>query len=239
MTIAEKIVVCDENFSISDKVHRYIIENLTCRRWAPGEKIFEARIARELGISHVPVREAMEKLRQEGWVIRIPNKGIVVQEVGADSIRHLYELREILESGAIRTVATQITDAQIETLGWILEQRDIAWNNKDKEKIRDYDITFHRSLINFAGNPRLCQAFESVLLQSSGLFFAVTTDFAYYNTQNKKYDKISHAKILKSLKRRNPSRAVRVIREHIEEGCKQTLLNMELVNTIQNNQSVK
>ena len=65
---------------LSEKVYDYVVENISNGNWPFGSKIVERQVAKELGISHIPVREAMEKLKQNGWVNRIANRGAFVRD---------------------------------------------------------------------------------------------------------------------------------------------------------------
>ena len=85
---------------LSDHVYKYVVENIFENELSQGQKITEAGLAKELQISTAPVREAMIRLAQEGWIKRIPNRGACVNNhVDPDNYRRLYSLRLCLEIG--------------------------------------------------------------------------------------------------------------------------------------------
>src|SRR5712691_6146739 len=85
-------------------------------RLQPGERLKEERLARELGISRTPVREALLILQGEGLVEASPNRGATVRTHDADDLDDLYQLRALLEGFATRRAAARVTDEALERL---------------------------------------------------------------------------------------------------------------------------
>src|SRR5438093_10646173 len=84
-----------------DAIRRAIVAG----RLAPGERLREVALAKQLGISATPVREALARLQQEGLVQVEPRRGAVVPRLGTHDIMEVYELRELLEANAARRAA--------------------------------------------------------------------------------------------------------------------------------------
>ena len=202
------------------KVYRHIVDGICDQEWLAGEKINEAKVARELGISHVPVREAMERLRQEGWVERIPKRGVFIREFNLETTRDLFQIREMLEAEAVWFVAPKITTEQLNSLNSIVELRASAQEADNYRLMRETDTHFHRLLIHFVGNPRLEQMFESILLQARGVLFLITNHLPFYaHAIQKVLKKADHQHIYAALECHEPELAVQLVREHVRAGC--------------------
>src|SRR5437870_10914880 len=85
-------------------------------RVEPGRRLKEEELARELGISRTPVREALLILQAEGLVVGTPNRGAIVRAHDSDDLRDLYDLRALLEGHGARLAAARISDEEVERL---------------------------------------------------------------------------------------------------------------------------
>ena len=95
-------------------------ERLLGGGFAPGERLVEAEIARQLGISRGPVREALAKLRAEGLVYDEPRRGSFVAELTDHDVHEIYELRAALEMQAVRLLIARDDDAAFARLGEVM-----------------------------------------------------------------------------------------------------------------------
>jgi len=202
-----------------DTVHQYVLEHICGGRWQPGEKITEASVGKELGISHVPVREAMEKLQQEGWVERIPNRGIFIKGVDVETIENLYQIREIIEVGAVDAIAKTIMSEQLAELKGVVELRESSYHTGKLDVVQQTDTHFHRLLVHFVGNPRLDATFESVLLQSNGSFFGLSERLPFDQEEVRKcLGTAGHRQIYEALEAHDLRKARQLIKKHITIG---------------------
>ena len=99
----------------------------------PGDTIYEPQLAKAFGISRTPIREAMIRLNQEGWLQSARGTGYVVRQLTRSEIDDIYEMRMMLEQRAILQFASRISDEQIENLKTDLEQGEakVAEGNYD------------------------------------------------------------------------------------------------------------
>lgn len=98
------------------KVYELLKDRIVKNELKPQEYLNEQLIARDLGVSKTPVREALQKLEHERLVVIIPNKGTFVANVTIDRIRELFEIREILECAAARLAAKLPARGQFESV---------------------------------------------------------------------------------------------------------------------------
>lgn len=141
--------------SLTDQAYRAIrqaISDLTIR---PGEPIAENTLARWLGMSRTPVREAILRLRQERWVHSIPRKGLYVSPVSITDLREIYEALEGLEMVIVRLVAERASDADVARIGECVERMEAALAADDRPAWSEADLDFHGLLAELAGNQRI------------------------------------------------------------------------------------
>ena len=136
--------VCE---TLRDAIRKGILE--------PGERLMEVQLAEELGISRTPVREAIRKLEQEGYVIMMPRRGTYVSDISTNDVKEIFEIRSALESLATGLAARRIEPEELETLQNLLVEIEGYINKNDIEKIVETDIKFHGLLYKVSRNERL------------------------------------------------------------------------------------
>ena len=136
--------VCE---TLRDAIRKGILE--------PGERLMEVQLADELGISRTPVREAIRKLEQEGYVIMMPRRGTYVSDISTNDVKEIFEIRSALESLATGLAARRIEPDELETLQNLLVEIEGYIAKNDIEKIVETDIKFHGLLYKVSRNERL------------------------------------------------------------------------------------
>src|SRR5437868_9162498 len=119
-----------------------IREAIVDGRLPPGQRLKEEELARELGISRTPVREALLILQAEGLVDAAPNRGAVVRSHDADDLEDLYQLRALLEGYAARRAATNIPEAAVTEL-WASCERFESLAEGDVQELVKENLLFH------------------------------------------------------------------------------------------------
>ncbi|MCR5833429.1 MAG: GntR family transcriptional regulator [Selenomonadaceae bacterium] len=132
---------------LRDAIKRGVLE--------PGERLMEVQLAEELGISRTPVREAIRKLEQEGYVIMIPRRGTYVSSISIHDVKEIFEIRTALESLSIGLATMRIEPEELEKLRTKLEEIKGYIESNDIDKIVETDIEFHGLLYQVSRNDRL------------------------------------------------------------------------------------
>lgn len=128
-----------------------------------GIQLLETELALSFGVSRGPLREAMQRLVQEGLLRSEPHRGVFVTEVGEEDLRDLFFVRAALETTAIRKILeTGDRAATASALVRIAEQMDSAMKSGDRITGGDLDFEFHRTLVDGAGSKRLSRTYASV-----------------------------------------------------------------------------
>jgi DNA-binding GntR family transcriptional regulator len=148
--------------SLKEMAFETIKEAILSNQLRPGNLYSEPSLARELGISRTPVREALLELASRGFLTFIRNKGFQITEFGEQDIRNLFAYRRALELAVVREITPSISDHAIEKLKTI-RMRDIqAANTQDRKGCVRVDREFHLFLASLTRNPYMISALENV-----------------------------------------------------------------------------
>jgi len=102
--------------SRADQVQQQILKSIRSGQYRPGDRIRETEVAKALGVSRTPVREALRRLESDGLLSFESWRGVVVSRLDRQQVSELYAMREVLEGAAARMAARHIDDAGIELL---------------------------------------------------------------------------------------------------------------------------
>jgi DNA-binding GntR family transcriptional regulator len=181
-------------------------------RLEPGSRLKEEELARELGISRTPVREALLMLQAEGLIQTTPNRGAVVRTHDADDLIDLYQLRALLEGYAARQAATRVSDEELSQLGESCNRFDAIADEDVLELVRE-NMWFHSAIHAAAASPRLSAMVRSVIELP-----LVYKSYVWYSPDQKRISAHYHRQITNALRLRDPDRAEALMREHVFEA---------------------
>jgi DNA-binding GntR family transcriptional regulator len=144
---------------IADKLRQAIAHG----ELKPGSQLGEAELARRFGVSRGPVREAMQRLTQEGLLVPIRNRGLFVIHMTPDDIRDMYLAREAIERAAARKIIDGDHAAAGDELLLIVEQMAQA---ATPAEVSELDISFHERLLRLARSPRLSRMHQTFITET-------------------------------------------------------------------------
>lgn len=121
----------------------------------PGERLMEIQLSEDLGVSRTPIREAIRKLDQEGYIVMMPRRGAYVASITIRDINEIFEIRRALESLSSSLAAERISADELETLQRLLVEIGRYIKLENMEKIVETDIKFHDLLYQASRNERL------------------------------------------------------------------------------------
>ncbi|MFD7533722.1 GntR family transcriptional regulator [Streptomyces sp. NPDC059849] len=147
---------------ISDQVYELLRQAVVEGDLAPNDRVVESEIARRLGVSQAPVREAVKRLAREGLFTHVPRRGHFVVEISSQDAEYARQVREPLESLAARLATEHITEDQLTELDALVERMHEAVAANDVSGFRDADIEFHTLVSQYAGNPFLARMWEVI-----------------------------------------------------------------------------
>jgi DNA-binding GntR family transcriptional regulator len=209
--------------NLSARVYHQIKRLILCNQIMPGQKLHHQELSERLGVSRTPVREALTRLVQEGYVSFLPNRGFTCKEIGIQEAEELYELREALEAFAVERAIENLTGSALAQLRSNVSSygRDVQ-NRFTRERLV-YDQDVHLAIVRIAGNETLTNTlshvFERIVLKrrTDGLYDQARGVAAHQE----------HLKLLEAMERRDVTAAVALVRQHIQAGKKNVMADME------------
>ncbi|QHW31217.1 GntR family transcriptional regulator [Paenibacillus rhizovicinus] len=131
------------NNSISEHVYADLKKDIIAGILQPDTRLIVTEIAGKYQISQAPVREALERLKQEALITGIPNKGSVVSTITPKEIKDIFVLREIIEGFAVRQSMPLLTEEDYSYLHRLIEDMEVANKHNEMLRILELDMEFH------------------------------------------------------------------------------------------------
>jgi DNA-binding GntR family transcriptional regulator len=175
----------------------------------PGTRLIETDLARHLGVSRTPIREAIRQLEADGLVVHLPRLGAAVRSLDYTEVMELYEMRAVLESTAARLAARAASEVEIAELAAL--NAEMAQAGEDTAIVYGLNRQFHLTLLDAAKNRFLTRAMAT--LQKTLLILGPST-----LTERERAEEAvaEHEALLDALRRRDGASAETIMRAHIE-----------------------
>jgi DNA-binding GntR family transcriptional regulator len=155
--------------TMQEIVYNTIKERILKGGYSPGQRLITNDLATELGVSRMPVREALQRLEAAtGLVTLIPHKGAVVNVVSEDDIIEVFQMRVVLEGLAARLACPNMDRKQIDELAKINAKINEHGQEIGGESFLDLNQEFHRQIWNAANAPRLVATLKALYDASRG-----------------------------------------------------------------------
>ena len=207
--------------SLRGRVFNRLRENILYGKYKKDCELREVTIAKELGVSRTPVREALRQLELEGLVKVIPNKGAFVVGITKKDIEDIYQMRSVLEGLCAKCAAENITKEQLNMLDEIIYLSEYYAQKDQKEQLFELDNRFHSTLYDASGSRILkntlsglhhyVERVRKISLSMPGRMFSFNEE---------------HKRVLEALKNRDGERAEKLANEHMIN----TIKNINLIN---------
>ena len=150
---------------LAEQVKERLLEEIFSGRYAPDARIVETQVARELGTSQAPVREALRGLEALGVVEITPFRGARVRRPTRSELVEAYAVRSALETLGARLAVPRLTDGDIAALGDSMEEMQAAADAGDGHRVAEADARFHGRIIEIAGNRTLEKLWRSATVR--------------------------------------------------------------------------
>ncbi len=219
--------------TLAERSYDYIRERLSSGDLPPGKRLVNRALAEEIGVSVIPVREAIHRLASEGLIEHVPGSGAFVRKADPQDLDNLYVLRDALESCAAGEAARYVTDYQLEELESVLGEscqiaQQIEQHSKQHATKRqmnawlDTEQRFHELLIAAARNPLLARVTEEHRAIAQ-IFDAQRNDPQILTAEVATNTCAGKQGLLEALKRRDHQSAKVLMSEQIQRGRRQVL----------------
>ncbi len=144
-----------EKKSLSSIVYDNLKGKILNNELFPGDKLIEMDIAKELGVSRTPVREALSRLSEEGLVENFPRKSYIVSKISMKKARDLYDVRTALEPLAVKLLANEGITKRTQELEDIVTKLIVSYEDNDLETSKDEIMNWNEALISLTRNTIL------------------------------------------------------------------------------------
>lgn len=144
-----------EKKSLSSIVYDNLKGKILNNELLPGDKLIEMDIAKELGVSRTPVREALSRLSEEGLVENFPRKSYIVSKISMKKARDLYDVRTALEPLAVKLLANEGITKRTQELEDIVTKLIVSYEDNDLETSKDEIMNWNEALISLTRNTIL------------------------------------------------------------------------------------
>jgi DNA-binding GntR family transcriptional regulator len=195
---------------VGERIRSNIIEGVL----RPGSQLNEVELAASFGVSRGPVREATQRLIQEGLLRSEPHRGVFVPVMSAEDIDDIYQAREALETAAVRRISsTSRSAAAFKALDKIVRGMESAEKAGDWRLVASRDLDFHTALVAAAQSPRLERMFTTVISETRLCLSMLTA------ADEARDDLVQeHRDIAEMLREDNTDGAVAVLTKHFDDA---------------------
>jgi len=204
--------------TLAQQVFEIIQQHIVTGELRPNQRLMDSEIAKELGISRTPVREALKRLEVVGYVSTLPSGGIIVTEHSTREIQYLYEIREALETMAIKLVCNNATEEQINKVEEYYNRGVSAVSNGDIDLYKELHIAFEEELYAACGNEQLLSLIRTFRDQ-----YYVQRIRRAFTSRDWRTQLKQHGRVLKALRKRNAGRAVKAFERHLRVSLRVAL----------------
>ncbi|HET9516917.1 MAG TPA: GntR family transcriptional regulator [Actinoplanes sp.] len=188
-----------------DRVRQVLEEAILQAVLPPRTHLNADSLAKQLGVSHIPVREALRSLAADGWVEVRPHVGAFVRERNEQELADLFEMRLLLEPAAAQTAADRRSAAQLAELDTILAEQAAAEDAVDLARI---NARFHVAVAECSQN-QLMVGFVHMLSMRARFYFSAVAP------RRRTESLREHTELTDALRRRDGADAARIVREHV------------------------
>jgi DNA-binding GntR family transcriptional regulator len=199
--------------NLAEQVYARLKAELHDFMWAPGDRFSEAEIGQRTGVSRTPVREALFRLRNEGFLEVESKSGWYVKPIDFGKLDELYDLRVVVEAASVaKLVARETESPELEALkaAWLVPA---AERLADPRAVGTLDERFHATLVSAAGNAEIARVHQDV---TDRIRIVRRLDFTRADRIEATY--AEHAKVLRAVLQRKLDAAQMLLKSHIEQS---------------------
>jgi DNA-binding GntR family transcriptional regulator len=196
---------------LADQVKDRLLEGILTGRYPPDSRIVETQVARELGTSQAPVREALRGLEALGVVEITPFRGARVRRPTRRELLEAYVVRSALETLGARLAVPRLTDSEVAALAACVDEMQAAAREGDGHAVAAADARFHGTLLALADNATLARVWAS-LEPYSRTYITLVVPGA-----DPRWSADLHVPILEALRRRDADAVAEALEHHFQE----------------------
>jgi DNA-binding GntR family transcriptional regulator len=212
MDIRLNLKPIDTSFSLKEHIYEVLKEGITSMNVyaaASELRLDERRVSEQLGISRTPLREALARLEQEGFVDIQPRRGVFIRRKSLEEILEMITVWAALESMAARLATTRASDAEIASLREMVAAYNTDAARANLDEYSEANIRFHQRILELSK----CKLLKDI---ADGLFvhMRMVRNRAMVERNRIQRSVVDHIEIIEAVEARQPDLAERLVREH-------------------------
>lgn len=197
--------------SLADQVAETLRGAIIRNELEPGTRLVELEIAQQMGTSQAPVREALQRLEQNGLVERQSRSATYVTEISMDEMYEISLVRNLVEMLAIRQTAQCISSEQCDELEQLTQLMKKAADTDDMPTIAGYDLEFHSRICEWSGKESLMRVWMPLVYQVQRFLIAIHPQVFSDLSEIAEL----HFPVIAALRKNDPDAAAKAIKAHI------------------------
>ncbi|MCJ7705108.1 MAG: GntR family transcriptional regulator [Desulfobacterales bacterium] len=199
---------------VRQRAYEHLKSAILSGRLDPGKRLAEEHLAKELGVSRTPVREALHKLELEGLIKPLETRGFVVSKDSREEIEELFDMRAILEGYGLRVISEKVSENLLKQLNRLIENAEDALRRKQLREVFKWNTQFHDTLHRMVSEKK---RLHRLLVNVRKYVLRYREDTLQYPDGGRRALD-GHHKIVMALRLKDPDLCERVMREHIQEA---------------------
>jgi DNA-binding GntR family transcriptional regulator len=197
---------------LRERVYWYLRSAILSGSILPEGRLVEEVVARELGVSRTPVREALHKLEREGVIEHFPNRGFAVARETESQVAEIFEIRAVLEGYILRIACENATDNFLSELKSLIKEAERCFTESKIEELHRINTMFHDQIIHQVSGRERLKSLVKDLREYVLRYRMATLRFPGGSERTLR----GHEKIILALETRDPDLCERIMRAHIE-----------------------
>ena len=197
--------------NLNEKVYYYLLNKIISNELKPGERILYDQLTKEVGVSKTPLRDAINRLQQDGLVEIRSRSGTYVNVPDEKYIADIYEVRKALECQAIKLSIERLPPTTINSLLKKVNEADEPMENGEMQAFFDIDQLLHQTIIENSNNHKLIEFMKSLEILIKWIGVILVKDITGPRTANE-----HHKKILSAMLQGDVFQAQAAMEEHID-----------------------
>ncbi|WP_334175028.1 GntR family transcriptional regulator [Pseudoxanthobacter sp.] len=199
-----------DNRMLSDQVATFLIREIMFGKLRQGQRINEAELARHLGISRNPIREAVRRLEERGVLVSAPRRGTFVRSFSKKDIDDIFSFRLLVENFALEQGLARMSDIDLAEIAAYVGAMEQAARDNDEQALVEGDLAFHLRICKLSDNHQTLHAFLNIQAELQLLITMAEQRF-----ESLEAAAADHWPVVEALATRELARATAALREHI------------------------
>ncbi|MEA4854641.1 MAG: GntR family transcriptional regulator [Christensenella sp.] len=213
----------EENSSLLDSTYSHLKNMIIMGKYSPNSRLVVSKLSEELGVSHTPINEALNRLVSEGYVEFMPRRGMKVKKLTFEEIAETYEMRKMIELYCAEDMVQYAKNVPLylEELHKCTDKQNAtgyqATAENDMESFFKYEAYFHQLLLSATGNKQMFTLYRN--LKSNGMFYYMMQSTHHKLSKTRYLQTMKeHEDILKAMEDGNVRRLKTLLTRHLERS---------------------